>query len=324
MTALDGIGAGTSDSASAAASEPGAAPRRSPTRLASFAVRLFPDDWQSRYGAEFGALLDATPPSIRIAFDVLVAAVDAHVHPTGPRRRWPLMIERLRISELTVFASWVVLVVAGLAFQRMTEGAPLAAIAAGQPAVGWAYAAIIGGAVVSLLAIAFGGVPIALAIGRTAVERRRWRQVGLLAVPPLSLAAWIGVTLLLIGRGDPVAGDPWRIIAFLAWVGTFVAAATASTVAVSAAALDADVDAALYRRAVAPSRLAAIAMMAVTAAVVAWGVALGVTTPGALWGSEGILGTSTILTWVVVAFVMTAATAVAVRAARNTTLDLAA
>ena len=104
----------------------------------AIALRLFPIAWRERFGEEFGALLDQTPPTPRVLFDVVVAAVDAHLHPTGPRRRWPLMIERLRISELVVFASWVVFVVAGLAFQRMTEGPPFTIVAADQPAVGWA------------------------------------------------------------------------------------------------------------------------------------------------------------------------------------------
>ena len=93
-------------------------------RWVRLALRLFPAAWRERYGVEFGALLDQTPAGAQVLFDVFVAAVDAHVHPTGPRRRWPLMIERLRLSELVVFASWVVFVVAGLAFQRMTDGAP--------------------------------------------------------------------------------------------------------------------------------------------------------------------------------------------------------
>lgn len=300
------------------------APTRSRSPWTRLALHLFPSAWQERFGAEFGALLDRTPPTVRVVFDVLVAAVDAHVHPTGPRRRWPLMIERLRISELVVFASWVMFVVAGLAFQRMTEGAPFAPIAVAQPLVGVAYATIVAGAVVSLLAVVVGGVPVALAIARVALARRAWRQLGLLAVPPISLASWVGLTAALVALGDPPAAGPWRVILFTVWVGVFVLAAIASTVAVGAAALDAEVDGSLYRRAVPPAVVTSVAMVVVAGAVAIWGVALAVLSPAAFWGTDGILGTSTTLTWLAVIVAMGAAAAVAIRAAVRARSELAA
>jgi hypothetical protein len=282
---------------------------------ARVALHLFPAAWQERFGAEFGVLLDETPATPSVLFDVLVAAVDAHVHPTGPRRRWPLMIERLRMSELVVFASWVVFVVAGLAFQRMTDGAPFTAIGADQPAVGWTYFAVVAGAILSLCAVMFAGLPIALAIARTAIAARHWRHVGLLAVPPVALAIWVGLSAVLLAAFDPPTSDIARVALFLVWVGVFVLAAVASTVAVSAAALEAEVDGAFYRRAALPALVTAGAMVVVVGAVVVWGVALAITAPAAFWGAEGILGGSTVLTWLGVVVVMAGATAVAIRAA---------
>ena len=280
-----------------------------------FALHLFPTDWRERYGVEFGALLAQTPPTVRVLFDILVAAVDAHVHPTGPRRRWPLMIERLRISELAVFASWVVFVVAGLAFQRMTEGPPFATVASTAAAVGWAYAAIVAGAFVSLLAVVVAGVPIAVAIGRAAIARRRWRHVALLAVPPISLLTWIVLTAVLLALDNPPADGPWRVVIFLVWVGAFGLAALASTVAVGAAALDAEVDGALYRRAATPAFVTAIAMAVVVVAVVVWGISIALGSAPDFWGSDGILGGSTPLTWLGIVVVMAGASTVAGRAA---------
>jgi hypothetical protein len=279
------------------------------------ALRLFPVAWRERYGGEFGALLDETRATPPVLFDVLVAAVDAHVHPTGPRRRWPLMIERVRLSELVVFSSWVVFVVAGLAFQRMTEGPPFSVVASSYPAVGLAYAAIVAGAVISLLAVVAAGVPIAVAIGWTALERRRWRQVGLLAVPPVTLAIWVGLTAVLLTLGDPPSSGPWRVGAFVLWVGVFMVAAVASTVAVSAAALDSEVDGSLYRRAAIPAVVTATAMAMVAVAVVAWGIGVAVVSPADFWSSDGILSSSTPLTWLAIVIVMIGATVIAVRAA---------
>ena len=286
--------------------------RRGWVRLA---LRLYPAAWRDRYGDEFGALLEETPMSVSAVFDVLVAAVDAHLHPTGPHRSWPLMIERIRRSELAVFASWVVFVVAGLAFQRMTEGDPFAPIASSQTAVGVSYAVIVAGAVVSLAAVTIAGVPIALAIARAGIRLRSWRQLALLAVPPIALAAWMGLTLYLVSRGDQPADDPWRLVTFLGWVGSFIVAAIASTVAVGAAALAAEIDGSLYRRAALPAMITGVAMGVVALAVTAWGIALAFASPSAFWSSDGILGSSTPLTWLGILLVMALATAVAVPSA---------
>ncbi len=233
------------------------------------------------------------------------------------------MIERLRLFQLTVFVSWVVFVVAGLAFQRMTEGAPFNAVAADQPAVGGPYLAIVGGAVVSLIMVVLAGVPIALAIARVASAQRQWRPLGLLAVPPVALAVWIGLTLVLIAVGSPPVDGPWRTVAFLTWVGVFVLAAVASTVAVGAAALDADIDDGLYRRATTPAVVVAAAMAIATVAVAAWGIALAIGSPAIFWGSDGILGSSTPLTWLAITIAMAGASAFAVRAAFRARAEVA-
>ena len=234
------------------------------------------------------------------------------------------MIERLRLAELAVFASWIVFVVAGLAFQRMTEGAPFTSIAAAEPAVGWAWWAVVAGAVVSLGAVLVAGVPIAASIARVGLARRNWRQVGLLAVPPVSLAIWVGLTALLLSLGDPPAGAPWQVVAFVAWAGVFVLAAVAGTVAVSAAALEAPIDGGLYRRAARPALVTAVAMAVATLAVAVWGLALLAGSPAVFRGSEGILGTSTAVTWLVVLGAMAAATVGAVRGATRSRAGAAA
>ncbi len=89
----------------------------------------------------------------------------------------------------------------------------------------------------------------------------------------------------------------------------------ASTVAVCAAALEADVDGAFYRRAALPALVTAGAMVGVVAAVAIWGVALALTAPATFWGAEGILGGRTVVTWLGIVIVMAGATVVAIRAA---------
>jgi hypothetical protein len=281
------------------------------------AVRLFPDPWRARYGDEFAALLEATPLTPRVLFDVLVAAVDAHLDPTGPRRRWPLMIERTRSSELSVFVAWVLFVVAGLAFQRMTDGVPFAPIAGADLAVGIPLAVLIGAAVVSLVAVIVAGVPIAAAVALTAVRTGRRGLLGLLAVPPVALVAWLVVTVLLLALDPADADARTRVVVFLAWVGSFVAAAVASTVAVSAAALRAEVDGRLYERAARPAVLTAATIVVGVLAVAAWGIGVLAGHAADFWGLEGLVSSSTALTWLGILATMAIAAVIAIRAARG-------
>jgi len=301
------------------ATEPaaGVAPDRGSMLLRRLIV-LYPAAWRQRSGDEFEALLEQTPLTVRALFDVGVSAVDAHLSPTAPMRRWPLMFERMRASELAVFAGWVLFVVTGLGFSKMTEDWHILAAGSGtSAAVVVAYVAIMAGAVVALIGVIAAGVPIAWAIARSAARTRRWRLLGLLAVPPVALTVWAGFTLLIVNVAVPGPAPTGiaRIVLFVAWVGVFCVAAIASTVAVTVAAINGEVSPELYRRAVAPAFLVAANMAAVAIAVVAWGIATLVTEPTHFWSNDGLLATSTALSWLGVVAGMAVGAAVALRGA---------
>ena len=298
------------------------APRRG-SRFLRRAIVLYPAAWRRRYGDEFEALLEQTRLTPRILFDVAVAAVDAHLNPTAPLRKWPFMFERLRASELAVFAGWILFVVAGLGFAKMTEDSAFGAAGGANPAVGLAYDAFGVGAVVALLGVLAAGVPIAWAIARSAFRTHRWRRLSLLAVPPVSLTVWVGVTFLLVNAVDPPPPDRAMRVEYFAynplfvftWVAVFSLAAVVSTVAVTVAAINGEVAPGLYRRAVTPALIVAGAMAIVVLALAVWGVALLATTPSLFWGNGGVLATSTALTWLGVVAGMGAGAAVAIRGA---------
>ncbi len=281
-------------------------------------IVLYPGTWRRRYGAEFEALLEQTPLTLRNLFDIGVSAVDARLNPTAPMRKWPFMFERLRASELAVFAGWVLFVMAGLGFGKMTENWDQLSPASGSPAVGLAHDAVVVGAGLALLGILAAGVPIAWSIARSASRTHHWRVLGLFAVPPISLAVWIGVTLLLVNVVAPGAGFGDRlaqVLGFCVWVGVFGLAAIASTVAVTVAAINGEVAPELYRRAVTPAGIVAVAMSAVVLVVALWGVAVLATEPTLFWANDGVLATSTAVSWLTVLAVMAAGAGVALRGA---------
>jgi hypothetical protein len=284
-------------------------------RAARFLIRLFPGEWRGRYGEEFTALLAQTGISVGVAFDVLVAALDAHLNSNSTPRRWPLMIQQLRRSELTVFVCWVVLAMAGASFAKMSEDPPLSSLRLAQLGVGLAYDTIIVGGVIGLAAIMLGGAPIAIAIALDGLRRGRWLQLGLLASPIVAVAAWAGVTILLVGPLGPPVDAFARVFFFVVWVTTFIVAVLSSAIALGVAALNAEINGELYRRATAPAFVTALAMFLVAAATLVWGIAIYAADPTAFWGGGGFLATSTAANWLAIVVVMAGATAVALRSA---------
>jgi hypothetical protein len=285
-------------------------------RATHFLLRLFPPDWRARYGEEFAALLAQTGISMGTVFDVLLAAVDAHIHP-HTNRRWPPMIQRMRRSELVIFLAWVVFAVAGSGFGWMTKDEPFVYLRDSHPWVGLAHVAVLSGAIVSAVALAVAGIPIALAIAGDSLRRGRLSQLVLLGVPFIAVALWVGLTLLLVAVARPPVGDVVRIAVAVLWLGAFVVAVAVGAVSLGVAALNAEIDAALYRRAVWPATITVFAMLAVTVTVLAWGVVLLAADASVFWGPYGFLATSLPLNWLATVLTMGGACLVAVRAERR-------
>jgi hypothetical protein len=292
----------------------------SENRSAAFLLRLFPAEWRSRYEDEFRELLGQTGISAGVAFDVLVCAVDARLHPST-NMRMPLMIERLRHHELVIFVCWVIVAVAGSGFAKLTEGPPLNplfldSIMPGDTIVPrLAYDAVFIGALVSIVGLLIAGVPIAVAIAIDAFRRRRWSQLFLLATPAVALLAWFVVTVAVIGISFSLTDDVPKALMLGVWLGAGLLAVAVSCIALGVAARNSTIDASMYRRAVNPARLAVTGMVVVTSALIAWGLALFVGNPYDFFSFSGLLATSTALSWGLLAIAAAAATLFALRAA---------
>jgi hypothetical protein len=280
-------------------------------------LRLFPGHWRARYGDEFSTVLAQTGVSVSVAFDVLLAAADAHLHPAGTTGRWPLVILNLRRAELVIFLAWVVFAVAGSGFGWMTKDPPFMDLRDSHPTVGLAHDVVLIGAIVSAVALAAAGIPIALAIAGDALRRGRPGQLVLLAVPLIAMALWFGLTLLLAALVRPPVSDGARLTFFVVWLGAFLIAVLISAVSLGVAALNAQIDGGLYRRAVWPATFTVAGMLAVLLAVLGWGAALLASDAQVFWGPYGYLATSLPLNWLAIVLTMAGACLVALRAARR-------
>lgn len=280
-------------------------------RLRRWLVALYPADWQARYGDEYLALLEQLPLTPRVVADHVRAAVAVRLDASRETPADRALAGRLRGGELSVLLAWLAVVVGGLAFQRMVDDGLLRAVGLDNPAVLAAEGVVVAGATVSLLAVLAGTLPVLLAIVRTAFADRRPWLLALLAVPPILLGAWLGLTLWLASGGPaPAAGDE-RVVLLAVWAGSLVAALAVGWGAVSVAASRTAVPLACYRLAERPAYAVAASMAVIWAAVLAWGVAVLARAPGAFWGDQGLVASSTALSWLGVLAVMSAAVAVA-------------
>lgn len=282
-------------------------------------VRLYPGVWRERYEEEFVAMLEQSPASVKDILDVTLGALDARLRPQVVPEGRMAVVERMRGSVLLGLWAWTFLVVAGVGFQKMTEYEDFVRAARDNVAVGVAFYAVVVGAVLALAAVVVGGAPIAFAALRKALTEGR-RDVPLLfCVPPLSLVAFVGYTLVLVGvvypaLGSPAVHDPVNVALFLSLVVAFLLAALASAWAVSAAVRRSEIGGRPLRFALYPAAVAAFAMVVVLVGTAVWGLALRAQAPTLFAGDDGILSTPTYATWLTVVAVMSVSTAVALAA----------
>lgn len=287
-------------------------------KLTQYLVRLYPHHWRSRYEEEFLEMLAQQPISFLDGIDLFLGMLDAHLHPylgAGSfSERMRLLLSTLRGSLLTIFCAYSGFLVAGLAFQKLTEDGTFAVAARTYSVVGISFQLVLIGAVAALLAVLTGGLPIVVAVIRFALARKHYGPLLLLTVPILAFAAFLGTSLLLKVIDHP--GDHLAVFWHLfllrgTFFGSLIAAAIISTGAVCLAVARSEISVKLLHFAVVPSVLATFSMALILAATVTWGLGLHDGEPHLFSGNNGLVGTSTTGTWLGIVIAMGTATLLA-------------
>jgi hypothetical protein len=282
-------------------------------------LRLYPRIWRERYEDEVLAMLEQRSLSFTDGVNLFFGALDAQLHPhlgtTGMSlyERIIHMFATLRRSVLTIFCTYVGFILAGWGFQKMTEYDDFQEVARTHSVVGLSFNLVVFGAVVALLAVLAGGLPIAVAVIRSALARKRRGPLFLLAVPILAFAVFLGTTLLLEAIDHPGTQPVWRLFLHRGlFFGMLLAAAIASTGAVCFAVARSEIPEKLLRFALLPFILATISMALVLAATIIWGLGLRDSAPQLFAGNNGIVGTSTTGTWLGIVIAMAIATGLSI------------
>ncbi len=277
-------------------------------------VRLYPHTWRERYEEEVLAMLEQRSLSFTDGVNLFFGALDAQLHPhlgtTGMAlyERTLAMFLTLRRSLLTIFCAFIGFVLAGWTFQKMTEYDDFVAVARTHSVVGLSFNLVVIGAVVALLAILVGGLPIVMAVIRSALAHKRRGPLLLLTVPFLTFVVLLGTIRLLEALHRP-GSQLSPVLDRGLFFGTLLAVAIASAGAVCFAVARSEVSEKLLRVAVLPSILATLSMVLVLAATIIWGFGLRDAAPQLFAGNDGIVGSSTTGTWLAIVIAMAIATA---------------
>lgn len=279
-------------------------------------LQLYPATWRERYGDEFAALLEDCPLTLPALADVLLGALDAHIAPQDTTGRILAMINRPRRTAIAVFCAYILYVVAGMGFQKLSEYDDFFDAARAHSLVGMGYLVVYIGAIVSLLAVLVGGLPLAIAALRYAWSARRWDIPLLLGVPVVAFAALVGYVMLLgtvVMPATHTSGihDPLGVPFVLSLVAVFLLLALASTAAVSLAVARSEIDQRLLRFTFIPALVTTLAMALTVTGLVMWGLGLRAAVPDLWNGNDGLAATNTALSWANVAALMVIATLIA-------------
>ena len=267
-------------------------------KIRPWLTRLYPRAWRARYGVEFNALLEQCLHSPLDVVDVFLGALDAHLQVLNEENvNWRSMnkMNKLRTSLLIVFAAFIGFVIAGFSLVGLADDSPMIPLMQSNLPLYISWILIQVGALVALLAIVIGGLPLGSTLIRRAFTTHR-RSLALLFVPVgafLVLLAYLAfIFLVSTGRivlpgviqmvqpGVFPAGNRWLMAGLMI---VFILGAIASTWAVWKVVSDTDVEQQtfrpngrpltlnIYRFAFVPAVIAAFAMLLMFVSTIAWG-----------------------------------------------------
>lgn len=231
-------------------------------------LRLYPRAWRERYAEEVAAVLAEHPVTYWTALDIVLGALDAHLHGDLLPRRLTSMAHRIRSSEIVTFYAFVLFYVAWLLLRFVRDPLPVweAAVAA-HPELLVTLTILDVAVVIATLAILVGGLPILISACRQAIAARRWKLLALFAVPLLAAAALVVVGLADIpAAGYPQPGTPappltpLAIALQLGMVILLVVAIGGSAAAIASAIGRSDLSLDVLRFALLPARVATAAL----------------------------------------------------------------
>ena len=234
-------------------------------RCALLLTRLYPRGWRERYQDEMAEVLAQHTISVGTLFDIVVGALDAHVHADVRPEGIYSMAHKLRASAIAVFCAFLLFVLAYVAMQQIVDPRPaFNAVANAHPDLQFAFTVAIYSAPVALLAVVAGGVLMLIAALRDAIAGHRrdvlLRFGGAILLPIIFVAGSLIFQGFLYGNAS---FSLFYILIFLAFL-------IAATVLLAQGILRTEFSARLLRLMLIPMAITALAMAVNCVAALVW------------------------------------------------------
>jgi len=182
--------------------------------LARVALGLYPPAWRARYGDEVRALLEDSGAGVRAAAILAWHAVPAWACPARHLYDRP---GRMRASLAAVGMAWVLLAGLAAVFVQLAQaqGSSQTLTLASYPVIQWSYWVFDGAVIISVLAVAAGGVPLWLRMfrgARGARGARRPRELACLLAPVVVPVVYLAGSTVIAGlvRQPAARVVPWQ------------------------------------------------------------------------------------------------------------------
>ncbi len=275
-------------------------------------VSLYPRPWRERYRDEFCALLgdmtggEPLPTRARLLGNAICGGLGARLVLLAERSR----PGRRKEPVATVACAAIAFAVAAAGVTKMREGAAFDTAAHTHAAVAVSLGILRGAAALAGLAVLAGAVPLAWTVVRQLVVDRRHGLVVPLASGTVAPLGWIGAVWITaqLTAGHPGAEPNLIAVAALAvtGVGVMVTCAWAIITVIRRVRLPSR----LLRAEIPAMTMLSVSAAAVTAADIAWGLALRSADAGLFHSDNGLISTPLAPNWAGSAMVLSAITAV--------------
>jgi hypothetical protein len=307
-------------------------------KLRRWLIRLYPRAWRERYEDEFDILLEECLHSPLDVLDIFLGALDAHLEfPFEPNWRLMDMVNKLRTTILLVFTGYIGFTIGGMSFYGLVDDSPMAVLMKTKTDIPLftAWVTVQVGALIALLAVVVGGLPLAWMVIRRALSSSR-QDLRFLLVPVLAFLTLVLYAGFVVSVGTSrvqipgvlptVSHDNFPLgnrLLIGSGMLVFVLGAIASSAAVWKVITNIDAGEGvsqvsdrpksmkLYRYAFVPSVIATLSMLLMLVATMVWGWLAYSALPQVFAENWGLLLTNTTSSFVVILAIMVVSTAVA-------------
>lgn len=233
--------------------------------IALLLIRLYPRAWRERYQEEMEEVLKQHSVRFVTLFDIMIGALDVHMHADLQPERIYSMAHKLRVSAIAVFCAFLLFALAYIALQQIVDPRALFnAVASSHPDLQVSFSTIVVSAEIAFLAVVVGGLVILCVALAKAIQAGRRDVLARFGSAILLVILFVVASLIFQGFLNGNAGFSGIYILI------FLAVLIAATVLIVQGVLRTEFSVKLLRFMIIPMAITGLAMGISCIAALTW------------------------------------------------------